>query len=168
MRLFIAIKFPKNVEQALIDTQNDLRAQGVHGNYSRTENLHITLAFLGEVKGDGAVKDIRKAMNSVKAGPMELELSEAGAFRELYWVGVKKNDWLNNYVGNLRQALGENGVWFDKKPFKPHITILREARGRGTIHVKSEAFTATKVSLMKSERINGKLTYTEIYSVVLK
>ncbi|MCR4658330.1 MAG: hypothetical protein K5770_19185 [Lachnospiraceae bacterium] len=48
MRLFIAIQFGENILDALTDIQSDLKSRGVTGNYTRRENLHITLAFIGD------------------------------------------------------------------------------------------------------------------------
>ena len=48
MRLFIAILFEEKIINALTQFQDNLKAKGVKGNYSRRENLHITLAFIGE------------------------------------------------------------------------------------------------------------------------
>ena len=50
MRLFIAIQFEENILDALTDFQGDLRSQGVTGNYTRRENLHITLALRSGVQ----------------------------------------------------------------------------------------------------------------------
>ena len=163
MRLFIAIRFPENIKDALSDTIKDLRAQGVSGNFSRTENLHLTLAFLGKV---GFPESVCGAMDKVSAAPMRLELERGGSFKDLYWVGLKESPALKDYVRKLRAQLRNDGIWFDSKAFNPHITILRRARNAEgvKIYVRNEAFTANRISLMKSERIDGKLVYTEIYS----
>lgn len=163
MRLFIAIRFPGNIKDALSDTMADMRRQGVCGNFSRTENLHLTLAFLGEVESP---EGILRAMDRINAAPIRLDLGEGGSFGDLYWVGFKESPELKDYVKRLRVQLKKDGIWFDSKAFRPHITILRKARHteKLQLHTRKETFTASKVSLMKSERIEGKLTYTEIYS----
>ena len=48
MRLFIAIRLNPETRDALVSAQSSLRKQGIGGNYTKTENLHLTLAFLGE------------------------------------------------------------------------------------------------------------------------
>ena len=163
MRLFIAIRFPENIKKALSDTAADLRRQGVRGNFSRSENLHLTLVFLGEVKSP---EGVLKAVDRVSFTPVHLELGEGGSFGDLYWVGLKESPELEDYVKRLRTQLKKDGIWFDSKAFNPHITILRKARSTEKIQlrIRNEAFTAAKVSLMKSERVEGKLIYTEIYS----
>ena len=167
MRLFIAIRFSNCIQQSLRQTINDLRRQGVRGNFSRVENLHLTLAFLGEVQDP---KPVREAMNAVAAAPFSLELKESGVFHDLYWVGIAENSELSSYVKMLRAELHARKIWFDTKPFKPHITIVRRARQEGKIQipVHPESFTVSRISLMKSERKNGTLIYTEISAIDLK
>ena len=163
MRLFIAIRFPGNIKDALSDTMADMRRQGISGNFSRAENLHLTLAFLGEVESP---KIVCAAMDKVNAAPIRLELGRGGSFRDLYWAGLKESPKLKDYVKRLRAQLRKDEIWFDSKAFNPHITIFRRAQNAEGIqlHIRKEAFTADRISLMKSERIDGKLVYTEIYS----
>lgn len=164
MRLFIAVRFPEEIRNEILGIMKDLRAQGLKGNFSREENLHLTLAFLGETK---APRPVSEAMKAVSFKPFYLELKESGTFRDLYWVGLKENKELSEYTKALRQELSGRGIWYDSKPFKPHITIVRkgESEQKVKIRVPEAGFWADKVSLMRSERINGKLTYTEIFSV---
>ena len=166
MRLFIAIRFPENVLAELARIQREMKKQGVSGNFSRAENLHLTLAFLGEVKAPRAVSE---AMKAVEVPPMELTLGESGRFRGLYWAGLEENPTLFSYTEALRAELKEREIWFDEKAFRPHITLVRRARYEGEgpmpqVPVRKESFEVQKVSLMKSENIGGKLTYTEIYA----
>ena len=48
MRLFIAITFTEDMLDALSEIQDDLRRSNVRGSYTPRENLHMTLAFIGE------------------------------------------------------------------------------------------------------------------------
>ena len=57
MRLFIAINLSQEMRESLIDLQNDWYDSGVRGNYSPEENLHLTLAFIGEYPDVGQVMD---------------------------------------------------------------------------------------------------------------
>ena len=47
-RIFIAIRFNDDVKNTLVNIQNALRTKGVRGNYCPYNNLHLTLAFIGE------------------------------------------------------------------------------------------------------------------------
>ena len=48
MRLFIAIQFSPEILDALVGVQSELKSFDVRGRYSPPENLHLTLAFIGE------------------------------------------------------------------------------------------------------------------------
>ena len=48
MRLFIAIKLNDEMVEALTGLQGDLQFIGMRGRYTPEENLHLTLAFIGE------------------------------------------------------------------------------------------------------------------------
>ena len=167
VRLFVAILFPKNIREELSDSMRRLRAQGVRGNFSRDENLHLTLAFLGETEDlEGACR----AVDSVDAAPFRLSFAGSGAFGDILWTGISDSPQLRSCVRTLRAALRERGVWFDSKPFRPHVTLVRRASGAEgvKIPVPKTPFTVSRISLMRSERTEGgRLIYTEAYGADL-
>ncbi len=167
MRLFIAIQFEENVLDALTAFQSGLKSQGVAGNYTRRENLHITLAFIGDYGNPDEVLD---AMEQVDFRPIKISLHGVGFFRELLWAGISDNPELFGYVKRLRRALAEQGIPFDKKRFSPHITLIRKYGSRSGREIlipdlPEESMVATRVSLMCSERGKNGMIYTEIGSV---
>ena len=48
MRLFIAIELEPNIKYALTEIQGTMKKQNIIGNYTPIENVHLTLAFIGE------------------------------------------------------------------------------------------------------------------------
>ncbi len=167
MRLFIAIQFEEKILDALTDFQDDLKAQGVTGNYTKRENLHITLAFIGEY---GNPDDVREAMEQVDFRPFDIALDGVGNFGELFWVGLKDNPQLGGYVKKLRRVLAERDIPFDRKRFSPHITLIRKCSYKGGREIPvSEPpkgqMKATRVSLMRSERGKNGMIYTEIGAI---
>ena len=48
MRLFVALPLDEAGVRELVRYRQTLERLGVRGNFTRPENLHITLAFLGE------------------------------------------------------------------------------------------------------------------------
>lgn len=95
-----------------------------------TENLHITLAFLGQV--DAAQFDaIVAAARGVQARRFTLRLDEPGYWthNHIAWLGATKApEELKVMVAELRAALVRAGISFDPKPFVPHVTLVRNAR----------------------------------------
>lgn len=163
MRLFIAIELNDDLKDALTAVQSTLRANRVGGTYTRAENLHLTLAFIGEY---GAPDRVLKVVREVPFQPIPLRLEGFGSFGDLYWCGLAREDALTAYVRRLRRALAEAGIPFDRKRFSPHITLLRKAvfdRMPG-VSVPAASMTAERVSLMRSERGKNGMVYTELGS----
>lgn len=162
MRLFLAIRFSPEIRQTLLDAVDRLRAQARSGSFTRPENLHLTLAFLGETN---QTKEIRAAMEETCRGPFSLTVGGFGHFGNLYWVGIERNPALSALAEQLQEALRQRGFPIERRPFRPHITVARELRADRPpeLSVPPTSMEVTRISLMKSERIGGTLTYTEIY-----
>ena len=95
MRLFIAIQFDPELIYALTDFQNNMRLSGVTGNFTKKENLHLTLAFIGEYPSPDEILDV---MEDVTFDAFDIFIDGVGMFNDLFWVGITKNAELQNYV----------------------------------------------------------------------
>ena len=148
--------------------QDMLRRQG-KANFTRPENLHLTLAFIGETNDTEAAK---RALDAVCRGAEAFKMTVGGAgnFGDLWWTGIEKNRELESLAQSIRGALRAVGFRIDTKPFKPHITLAREMRAYGEVRldVPLTEMVVGRVSLMRSERIGGRLVYTEIHGVELR
>lgn len=160
MRLFIAIRLSDAVKNALISAQNEMYDRGVRGNYTTEDNLHLTLAFIGEYSDPEAVLD---ALSSVSFTPFTLELQGMGCFGDLWWAGMKDSAALTAVVRRIRRALGDADIPFDQKRFSPHITLIRKAGGRMPgIRIEEASMTVSSISLMRSDRGRNGMIYTEL------
>lgn len=171
MRLFIAINFTSEEKNAIIAQRELLREQSSDGNFSRDENLHMTLEFIGETPAK-SVPLLLDAIRSVKFTPFTIILDKIGFFTnrnsdlqdpKLYWIGPSRQKEIRNLQKRLHYGLEEKKMAPENGRFTPHITLGRQVISQVQPHsiVPIECM-ASKISLMKSERINGKLTYTEI------
>ena len=81
----------------------------------------------------------------------------------------ENKDFLSrHYVKQLRHALADAKIPFDRKKFHPHITLLRNAQSRydfKNIAVYKASMTVQKISLMRSDFGKHGAVYTEIGSV---
>lgn len=161
MRLFIAIRLSDDMQKALVPCMHDLKKQGVEGNYVPAQNLHMTLAFIGEYDDPGKVKEV---IGKVPLPSFRLALDRQGNFGNILWAGVKGNQKLKAYVKEVREALKENGIPFENDRFVPHITLIRKisAKKPYQIHLPKAEMTVKRASLMKSETKNGKVVYREL------
>ena len=164
MRLFVAIQLSDSIRDSLSAVQTYLRDHGVRGNYTKLENLHLTLAFIGEYSDPDFVLEV---IRSVPFAPFPMRIEGFGSFGDLYWCGIGANDSLSSYVKRLRRALAENGIPFDRKKFLPHITLIRRAefdrhRGFPGVAVPDVSMQVSGVSLMRSDRTKSGMVYTEV------
>ncbi len=161
MRIFLSIRFTEEIKDSLIKAMAELRAQNVHGIFTMPENLHLTLAFIGETS---QLKEIRAAVDDVKVSPFEISLGAPGRFRDILWLGINGGEPMRRLSEALRSALASHGISYDTKPFKAHITLVRRANVTALpkLDIPPVRMTVSRISVMKSERIAGRLTYTEM------
>ena len=163
MRLFIAINLSDELKKALLDTQRAMQARGVRGNYSPEENLHLTLAFIGEYPEAEPVLD---ALRGLSFAPFALTLDGIGCFGDLWWAGIRESAPLAAVARRVRRALAEHDIPFDRKRFSPHITLVRKAsRDAADVPVAPESVTVNNISLMRSDQGRNGMIYTELGKV---
>ena len=167
MRLFIALQLNSEMKKALIDLQDRMQRLGVRGNFTKPENLHLTLAFIGEYPDPEDVIDV---LEMIRFQPFQISLEGIGSFRNLWWAGLSGSDELKNLAKRLRRGLAEAGIPYDRKKFSPHITLVRKPLTRsGTIpeEILQEPLrgkmTVEHISLMRSDRGKHGMIYTELY-----
>ena len=64
MRLFVAICMSDGMKDALLDAQNALYDRGVRGRFTPEENMHLTLAFIGDYPEAGPVLEALSGLAS--------------------------------------------------------------------------------------------------------
>ena len=160
MRLFIAINLSDEMKDSLISVQNSVYDHGVRGNFTSEENMHLTLAFIGEYPDADRVLDV---LSTISFTPFDITLEGIGCFGDLWWVGLKESFPLMSVVRRIRRALAESEIPFDRKRFSPHITLIRKASGKMPgIQVRPTSMTVSTISLMRSDRGRNGMIYTEL------
>ena len=168
MRLFIAINFNDKTRVRLLALRDGLRSKSERGNFSAPENIHLTLAFLGEcdIKQTAAAKS---AINAVSFEPFDITVDCIGRFKrdggDIWWTGLRESKPLIALQGELTDKLIAAGFTLETRKFSPHITLGREvATDAKPWKIEPFGETVGMIDLMKSERVGGKLTYTSIYT----
>lgn len=163
MRLFIAIILSQEMKNALINVQNKMFDRGIRGNYTSEENMHLTLAFIGDYPDMGPVLD---ALAEVALVPFDITLKGIGCFGDLWWAGLKDSVPLSAVARRVRRALSEHDIPFDRKKFSPHITLIRKAHGEMPgLKMEAASMTVSRISLMRSDRGKNGMIYTELGSI---
>lgn len=163
MRLFLAIPLSREMKRQAKDIQADFRRQRVRGNYGPEENLHVTLAFIGEYDDPDRVL---ACLDSISFQPFTVTADRVGSFGSLWWMGFQPSAELERLARQIRRALAEGNIPFDRKRFQAHVTLLRkpECPDRQAVFPEPEPVTMTvrSFSLMQSTRGKNGMIYTEL------
>ena len=127
-RLFFAL-WPSAATAAALAEAEERLHQICGGRRTRTETIHLTLAFLGEV-GTERIDDLLALAGEIRAFAFVLNLTQFGWWphNRIVWAAPGETPVeLMRLVDGLRERLLGAGFRFDTKPFVPHITLLRKA-----------------------------------------
>ena len=126
MRLFFALWPPRETAQALGEWAAQVSEQS-GGKPTVVDNIHLTLAFLGEADAPPAIT----AASGVKGGRHELPIGAARYVKrnEMVWVAPTTTPpALAALAGELHRALRDAGFRLEERPFAAHVTLIRRAR----------------------------------------
>ena len=163
MRLFVAINFNDETRSKLLALRDELAGKVQFGRFSLPENLHLTLAFIGEINP----KKIEAILETVTFEPFEVTVEKIGTFSRgtLWYAGLREDKPLMDLQHEITHKLALCGFEMDGRKYNPHVTLGREVvTDEKSWRIEPFGETVTAVDLMKSERINGKLTYTVIHT----
>src|SRR4051794_8640119 len=136
MRCFTALELPANVRahlEGVIDRLRPLRSLNDAISWTKPENLHITLKFLGEIPDD-RVADLANAFRRVPFAPLTLTIDHflvlpgQGPARVLAANVARDVKPLIHLFGQIESASQPLGVRREGRPFKPHVTLGRFRR----------------------------------------
>jgi 2'-5' RNA ligase len=132
MRVFIAIELPNEVKAALAALQTDLRQTRADVTWTKPDNFHLTLKFLGEVAA-ASLPDITNACvdAATSAPPFSLQVKDTGVFPnvrqpKVLWVGLAGElEKLQSLHRTLDAKLHALGFEKETRSFNPHLTLGR-------------------------------------------
>jgi len=90
------------------------------------ENLHLTLAFIGNLADEPAQRVARR-LRTVAVTPFQWTVDRIGSFPgpRVGWAGGATPPALQALVAAVQVLLDDEHVPFDRRPFVPHVTLLR-------------------------------------------
>lgn len=183
MRLFIAIPLPPDLAaRAAESLPTSLPAL----RRVKPENLHVTLAFLGQTPEE-RLADVTAAAREAAApiAPFALAFERAGRFPErgrprVVWLGIAEGAPSVLELGaGVYAGLRGRGLRFDDRPLAPHLTLARvvedasaaEARtvaaALGTLAAGRLQFKVTEIAVIQSVLSPAGPRYTALATVPL-
>lgn len=142
IRAFVAIAPPEEVASALIAAQARLPS----GRAVERENLHLTLAFLGE-QPEPVVEDVHYALGALRAPAFALRIAGLGLSDEgrsaVLWAEVEPEPGLARLREKVVQAARDCGIALERRRYRPHVTLARFNGGlQGEEGLRVRAFVA--------------------------
>lgn len=131
MRLFFACWPPVETAQALGRWAAEVRNES-GGKVTAVENIHLTLAFLGDAEPDKAIA----AAKRVKGRRHELPIDAARYVKrnQMVWAGSSVvPEALLAIATDLHASLRSAGFVLEDRPFAAHVTLVRRARRPASI-----------------------------------
>ncbi|WP_038911719.1 RNA 2',3'-cyclic phosphodiesterase [Dickeya dadantii] len=127
-RLFFALSLPDAIGQQIVHWRAAQFAPEA-GRPVAAANLHLTLAFLGEVS-DAKMQVLQTLAGRIRQPAFTLNLNDAGHWPRpgVVWLGCRQAPrGLLQLAEMLRSQAARNGCYQPPQPFYPHITLLRGA-----------------------------------------
>lgn len=123
-RLFTAVELPEDVKDRLGDLEKPLPG----AKWVPTDDLHITLRFLGDVEGR-IERELCEFLAGIDADAFELRLADLGVFGgnepRIIWAGVADNPALEALARANERAARAAGLPPENRAYKPHVTLAR-------------------------------------------
>ena len=170
MRVFIAIELPQEIKDWLNSIQEKLKTCQADVKWVQSQNIHLTLKFLGEISEEQLAKIKIILDNTAKdKKKFSIRISSLGAFPKIdyprvIWVGIDKGDGeIQELAKDLEKRIEKIGIPKEERAFSSHITIgrIRSNLGKDKLvvgltslenHFKEtpQELVVEKISLFKS------------------
>ena len=168
-RLFFALWPDEQTRRSLADAAERLLAPSGARRVA-SENLHLTLVFLGAV--DEAMQACcERAADGVHAQRFSLEVDRAACWqrRGIAWAGPSRQSReLTALVAALNAALRPCGYEAEKRRFRAHITLARNAKHGHQVAIEAFRWNVDRFCLLASDLGTGGGVYRVLRTWDLK
>lgn len=189
LRTFIAVEIPSQVQKKIQEAVEPLRKELGSSliRWVPTQNIHITLKFLGDVSPasvDQLTQILRTEVDSCSA--FDMHVGRLGSFPSLkrprvLFIGIQAPAELEALYHGIESACTKLGYESEKRGFSPHLTIGRVKQDAsatdqqkirrilaGTTIDSLGIARVNSVHLYKSDLKPTGSVYTQIFSAPLK
>ena len=128
IRCFLAISLPDDVSDALMDVQDGVR----NARWIDEENLHLTLAFLGDCT-PSQLTELDVELGRLRVEPFDLAIAGAGTFGgakpHTLYAGLAESEPLARLHSRIGRVIREAGIKEatagQTRKFHPHVTLAK-------------------------------------------
>ncbi len=127
MRTFLALPIPEKTIAALIDLQSTLPT----GRPVPEDNLHLTLAYMGDVS-ESVLETLNDLLQTARFPAPRIAFNGLGTFAEmeqgLSFAAVAPSDTLTGLQSKVARLVRTAGAELPRRRFRPHVTLTRANR----------------------------------------
>ena len=182
VRTFVAVLLPDEIRRRLAQEVDALRRHASGVAWVATDNLHITVKFLGGVDETRLGEVAAALQRGANVPAFEVDIRGLGAFPtasrpRVLWAGAPGPPAFTQLAEGIDQALVALGFPPEGRGFTPHVTLgrVREPRRDVALTEALEAAAARpfgalrveRVSLMRSDLSPRGARYSELAAVPL-
>lgn len=127
-RVFLAL-WPDDTVRSRLAAEGRKLHKTLSGKMSRTDTIHLTLVFIGPLAAD-RLTELKNALYSVAAPRFEVVFDQAQCWshnRIGFLAPQQPPQTLFELVAELEKVLDGLGIPYDRRPYTPHITLIRKA-----------------------------------------
>jgi len=150
-RLFFAL-WPGNAVRKQLKVNLHNAKQHCEGRALVPANLHMTLAFVGNVPVD-KITELEDMADAVTMQPLSFVLDHSGYFKrpQVLWLGTHHPPQvLINLSDKLVQGCRDCGYKMEDRPFKPHVTLMRKVKHNCPVEVMPVEWSVNEFVLVES------------------
>lgn len=165
MRCFIAAWPDPPTSLALAALSADVRERVAHRRATRIDDLHLTLAFIGNLD-DADAFAVADAITKFKFRTFSWRLDTLGFFDDagVVWVGAA-GEPVNPLVAlaeRARAVLDRFDLHYDRRPLAPHVTLLRGVQRFSVERVAPIVWRIDSVALYRSVPTDEATRYARV------
>ncbi len=127
MRSFVALPMDDGAVAALTTAQAHLP----FGKPVPEDNLHLTLAYLGEVS-EAVLETLHDLLDGARLPAPDISFGALGTFAEmergLVFAEVRPTNALTTLQSRVAQMARQAGAELPRRRFRPHVTLMRANR----------------------------------------
>ncbi len=166
-RTFLAVPVPPAYQLKLYEIGQTMASKGIR--WTAPQNLHLTLAFLGNTAPETIQHVGTWLEDFIWTEPSRLQCDYIAPFPDcssrLLAVYLKRNQELLALRKKIIEQLSALDIAYDKKPFRPHITVGRSSKGANPMapFPVNLNFQVNSIVLFKSEVNHRGSIYTPLH-----
>jgi RNA 2',3'-cyclic 3'-phosphodiesterase len=129
MRLFVALDIDNIVREKIARFLEGVCEFAPDARWVRTESLHVTLKFIGEVP-ETKLERIKTSLSTIEAEKIEMQIGGYGFFPtarapRVFWIGIEADSRLPMLASLVQEELSKLDIRKEEHEFNAHLTLAR-------------------------------------------